>query len=348
MARELVPHFEHRLFLTATPHDGYTSSFTAMLELLDPLRFARGPEVNRDQVQEVMIRRTKDSVKDELGNRQFAERRVEALPEIRLSGREERLFELLDLYTESRMERSSSDEKLPIKFALTLLKKRLLSSPLAFHRSLQTHISHIEESVDEHERDIRLVERLKDTLEEEQDDDEVKAQREDQAVAESSHFFSRVTAEERAWLAEMLDITEDLKSTIDAKARTFLDWLNRTLKTDGKWNQERAIVFTEYRDTLEYLSDLIDDEDRCMKLMGGMNLTEREEVKEAFQNPPFENPVRILFGTDAASEGLNLQRHCRQLLHYEIPWNPNKMEQRNGRIDRHGQRADEVFCHHFV
>ncbi len=349
MARDLVSHFEHRLFLTATPHDGYTNSFSAMLELLDPLRFTRGPEVDREQVQNVMIRRTKDSVKDELGNRQFAERRVDALPKIHLADNEARLFDLLDRYTESRMERADREDEFPIKFALTLLKKRLLSSPLAFHRSLRTHIRHIEGTGDAQEGDIRLVKRLKGELEEEQDDDEIKAQREDQAVAESTHFFSRLTEDERQWLTEMLEITDDLKSETDSKAQVFLNWLNGQLKDDdGEWNDERAIVFTEYRDTLEYLSSLIEDDDRYMTLTGGMNLSDREEVKEAFQAPPSENPVRVLFGTDAASEGLNLQRYCCNLLHYEIPWNPNKMEQRNGRIDRHGQTAEAVFCNHFV
>ncbi|MBN1947328.1 MAG: SWF/SNF helicase family protein, partial [Bradymonadales bacterium] len=75
---------------------------------------------------------------------------------------------------------------------------------------------------------------------------------------------------------------------------------------------------------------------------------DRERIKAAFRAPPDENPVRILVATDAASEGLNLQDHCRYLIHWEIPWNPNKMEQRNGRVDRHGQKAQDVFCHHFV
>lgn len=85
-----------------------------------------------------------------------------------------------------------------------------------------------------------------------------------------------------------------------------------------------------------------------MMLFGGMPPDERERIKAAFQAGPKESPVRILLATDAASEGVNLQRHCSKLIHYEIPWNPTRMEQRNGRIDRHGQKADEVHIHHFV
>ena len=85
-----------------------------------------------------------------------------------------------------------------------------------------------------------------------------------------------------------------------------------------------------------------------MMLYGGMNTEERERVKAAFQAGPGISRVRILLATDAASEGLDLQNHCANLIHYEIPWNPNRMEQRNGRIDRHGQRANPVMIYHFV
>ena len=79
-----------------------------------------------------------------------------------------------------------------------------------------------------------------------------------------------------------------------------------------------------------------------MTLYGGMDTDERERVKAAFQSDPKDSPVRILLATDAASEGIDLQNHCSRLIHFEIPWNPNRMEQRNGRIDRHGQKAKEV------
>ena len=82
--------------------------------------------------------------------------------------------------------------------------------------------------------------------------------------------------------------------------------------------------------------------------MAGMRTEDREAIKAAFQADPRESEVRILLATDAASEGIDLQNHCARLIHYEIPWNPNRLEQRNGRIDRHGQRASEVNIYHFV
>jgi superfamily II DNA/RNA helicase len=82
-----------------------------------------------------------------------------------------------------------------------------------------------------------------------------------------------------------------------------------------------------------------------MTLYGGMVTDDREKIKAAFQANPTDSPVRILLATDAASEGIDLQNHCHRLIHIEIPWNPNRMEQRNGRIDRHGQTKDVLICH---
>ena len=120
----------------------------------------------------------------------------------------------------------------------------------------------------------------------------------------------------------------------------------------GFRDDERLIVFTEYKTTLDYLATRLRmryREDRVLTLFGvggpgGMGATERDSVKAAFNDPDAE--VRILVATDAASEGLNLHRTARYLLHYDCPWNPSRLEQRNGRLDRYGQARD-VTIHHF-
>jgi len=122
---------------------------------------------------------------------------------------------------------------------------------------------------------------------------------------------------------------------------------------NGRWNQERVIIFAEYRDTQKWLHDHLatrgfKEGDRLELLYGAQDTDDRERVKAAFQYDPKDSPVRILLATDAASEGIDLQRHCHRLIHYQIPWNPNRLEQRNGRIDRHRQRAPEVKVYHFV
>lgn len=120
--------------------------------------------------------------------------------------------------------------------------------------------------------------------------------------------------------------------------------------TNRKSCNERVILFTEYRATQNWLKEVLAQhgftkDDRLLTMYGGMDLEEREDVKAAFQSGPNESNVRILLATDAAAEGLNLQNHCYRLIHYEIPWNPNRLEQRNGRIDRHGQKG---FLHPMV
>ena len=138
MVRDIMPHFEHRLFLTATPHNGYTESFTAMLEMLDPLRFSRGPDVNQAQLSKVMVRRIKDDMVDALGQRRFPVRRVDAL-DVLISEKEADLFDTLDQYAGLRLGRLSVRDKLPVQFSITLLKKRLLSSVFAFKNSIDVH-----------------------------------------------------------------------------------------------------------------------------------------------------------------------------------------------------------------
>jgi ERCC4-related helicase len=347
MMRSIADHFEHRLFLTATPHNGYTESFTALLEMLDPLRFSRGSTVDQDQVRLVMVRRLKDTIKDPLGQRKFAERNVEAL-ELRLAAHEAEMHDLLNEYTTSRLERVEWARSLPVRFALTMLKKRLLSSPLAFANSLKTHLTNLG-AVTDAEPDAALVERMAERVNEDWADDVEKSLREDDALIESSRFFTELVPEERDLLTRLADLADP--ETIDSKAQELIDWIEAYLREDGTWTNERLIIFTEYKDTLDYLYGILGErysEDRLLTLIGGMNLADREIIKAAFQAHPDAHPVRILVATDAASEGLNLQNYCRNLIHYEIPWNPNRMEQRNGRIDRHGQPAKVVNVYHFV
>ena len=131
-----------------------------------------------------------------------------------------------------------------------------------------------------------------------------------------------------------------------------MDWLKANLKDARNWTNERAILFTEYRATQQWMQEILVAQGfggkRLKLIYGGMDQNEREAVKAAFQAHPSESPVRILLATDAASEGIDLQNHCHLLVHLEIPYNPNVLEQRNGRIDRHGQRASEVVIWHPV
>ncbi len=124
----------------------------------------------------------------------------------------------------------------------------------------------------------------------------------------------------------------------------------------AEWNGERLLIFTEYADTKDWLErrvrELIAGSDqteaRIATFHGGIGDEKREAIKRSFNSPPDTDPLRILIATDAAREGVNLQNHCKRLVHFDVPWNPGRMEQRNGRIDRTLQRSPQVYCHYFV
>jgi len=348
LLRQITPHFEHRLFLTATPHNGYTESFTALLELLDPMRFVRGPKVNPEQAKLVMVRRLKRDLTPEVSNRTFPRRNIKSL-EVALSPKERELFDCLEAYVEKRLARPFKDkvQRNALRFALTILKKRLLSSYAAFRNSLEVHLEHVtkpEDKASEKATSAFVFGQLERRLAEDIADDFEKQALEIEALKEGSLLLGKISSEEADLLEHMWNLVSS-SGFPDSKLEALFSL------ADALITHHRLIIFTEYKDTLDYLYEKLSapyGEEKVLTLYGGMNLSEREKIKEAFQAPPSEHPVRILVATDAAAEGINLQNHCHHLLHYEIPWNPNRLEQRNGRIDRHGQEAEEVKIFHFV
>ncbi len=357
--RRIAPHFEHKLFLSATPHNGYVNSFTALLEVLDGQRFARGVPPRREQLGAVMVRRLKTELPPNWdGTPRFPRRQLEALP-VAYTPSERTAFALLRAYGDSRLKTeapASEGERIATEFVLKLLKKRLFSSPAAFAATLARH----RVSLDEARPRTRgaspaphLLQRQLDRAEEDFGDEAAFDEATGDALAASARLFRAPTAAETRMLDELGVWAEAAERHPDSKAQALLAWLTRELRPSGDWGDARAIIFTEYRDTQKWLLDLLAAAGltaggRVLLLYGGMSTEERERIKAAFQAHPTLDPVRILLATDAASEGIDLQNHCARLVHYEIPWNPNRMEQRNGRIDRHGQRASVVQVCHFV
>ena len=347
--RSLVPHFEHKLFLSATPHNGYRESFAALLELLDSQRFARAVTPDRAQLEAVMIRRMKSELKLRWdGSRRFAERIVQHL-EVAYTKEERQAHGDLQAYSALRLKHAASDgERMAAEFVLKLLKKRLFSSPAAFGTTLEKHVATVggKKNSNVAARDIQ------DFSDDYADDEEYETET-GEIVSAVSQSLSPLHGEEDRLLKQLSGYAHKSSQRPDSKAQTLIDWLDKTLRPNGKWNEQRAIIFTEYRATQKWLFDLLArqgfaEQGRLEMIYGGMPNDQREPIKAAFQAQPKESAVRILLATDAASEGVNLQNHCSRLIHFEIPWNPNRMEQRNGRVDRHGQKADEVNIFHFV
>ena len=358
--RALAPHFEHKLFLTATPHNGYPESFTALLELLDNQRFARGVMPDQAQLGAVMVRRLKAELPPRWdGSPRFPGRTLYPI-EVDYSAEERQAHAWLRKYAQLRQQHvADAQERYAGEFVLKLLKKRLFSSPAAFASTLAQHehtlaATRRREAQPAQRPGLSVLRQQVDRVEEDYADDQAYEESAADAVDAATRLFRALTPDERELLAQMQQWAEKASARPDSKTAELLAWLERELRPGGEWSPsgERVIIFTEYRATQNWLQTMLSSrgftgQGRLMTLYGGMDDKLREQVKAAFQASPEVSPVRILLATDAASEGIDLQNHCHRLIHFEIPWNPNRMEQRNGRVDRHGQRH-AVQIYHFV
>ena len=392
--RDLGSRFEHRLFLSATPHNGHSNSFSTLLELLDPTRFTRGVKVRGTKaLEDVMVRRLKEDIRAIQGGfpqREVVRVEVSDLPS---DAPELVLSRLLDKYRTAREERFA-DESTRTQASAGLLvvglQQRLLSSIEAFARSLETHRKTVERQwaqVDasaEQELTEAQAEQLllhapsSDDEETRQTDDDVdELDREAfevvtdavEAVAKRTAATTAQRERERSLLDQMAGIANKTRHQLDGKDRALIEWIREHMCPDlpeygkavkglaAQWNERRVLIFTESREgTKRHLVEILgqaiahtEDADERIAVITGMTSGEaRKEIQRRFNTDPAEDPLRILIATDAAREGLNFQAHCADLFHFDLPWNPGRIEQRNGRIDRKLQPADSVRCHYFV
>lgn len=354
LIKMLSPHFQHKLFLTATPHNGYTESFTSLLELLDDQRFSKNILPDERQLAQVMVRRLKTDLVDKDGKPLYPRRNLQALP-IPYTTEERAIHRTLNRYCESRERTCHGTSSTGTKFVNGLLKKRLFSSLAAFASTLEKHVETLTSDRPKEKANPladRILRKAILMAEEDYADDSKFEEAQGEAVEVATKRCAPLTDEERTLLQGMRSWAQRERHRTDSKARTIIEWVENNLKTDGEWNHRRVILFTEYRTTHQWLYEILSTQgyggDRLDILHGGMDQEEREKVKAAFQTNPRDAAVRILLATDAASEGIDLQNYCNCLIHLEIPYNPNVMEQRNGRVDRHGQKEKEVLIWHPV
>ncbi len=354
----LAPRFEHRLFLTATPHNGHSNSFTKLLEILDPQRFTAGVDVRPDDIAPIMVRRLKSDLK-RFGE-SFPTRRVEAIvidglpadaPELVLANK----LAAYDALIAERTRILPSAAVARSRLVVIGLQQRLLSSIAAFMRTLEKHRDRLEQRLSE----MPVVEPTASPLEpvelEDEPEDEVEA--EAQITKEEDEAAEAIDAGigDKAFVDEMLEIARRHANRPDARIVALAAWIREHMATGGQWTDRRLLLFTEYEDTrrwlerrlLEALHDL-DPEDRIACFTGATSTDRREELKRRFNADPATDPLRVLICTDAAREGINLQARCHDLIHIDLPWNPARLEQRNGRIDRKLQPSPEVWCRYFV
>jgi superfamily II DNA/RNA helicase len=255
-----------------------------------------------------------------------------------------------------------------LQFLEVPLQKRLLSSIEAFARTLKVHRNSVETKQAQRRQslvassaplDLLLggVDRDSDLAELSEDE---LLQLEDVQTLSALRQTIAADQDDLDLLELMGEIATAHRHRPDPRIELLAAWMERHLcpglnQGAPVWRPTRLLIFTDYVDTKRYLEEqlrsLLGDGEanrRIACFTGGMSEDNRERLKSQFNADPEDEPLRILIATDAAREGVNLQNHCQHLIHFDIPWNPSKLEQRNGRIDRKLQRAPLVWCHYFV
>lgn len=360
VVRRLADHAEHRLFMSATPHNGYLESWTALLAMLDPQRFARGVIPDPAALKQILVRRLKTEITNADGSLRYPAREAKDIT-VTYPPAELELQALLAEYTRARTAKVASERTAPKKAGVDLLglllKKRYFSSPAAFSStilSLRENALRIDFAWPQDDITIDISFGLDENrqliFEGDFADDDAADEAEQIALAKAQQAAGESGAQESELLEELCSWAEQHGHETDAKAVALLDFLRDTCRLDGTWNDERVVIFTEYRDTQRWLLDLFEkhglaEQGRVALLYGGMDHDERADVMRSFQRDPGQHKLRIILATDTASEGVDLQNYCHRLVNYDLPFNPNRLEQRAGRIDRYGQTKVPLVYH---
>jgi len=355
----------HFLLMTATPHNGKEEDFQLFMALLDGDRFEGRPHdaVHTTDCSDMMRRLVKEQLRKFDGTPLFPERKAYTVG-FELSDAEARLYKDVTEYVREEFNRAeqleSNGRKGTVGFALTVLQRRLASSPEAIYQSLRRR----RERLESHHREAKILERGgKSVLLE-----KLKARQLSIDELEDMESGEEQSAEEREAIEEAVldDATaartiEELEIEIEILKRLEKSALDvRNSSVDKKWDElskllqdqpemfdaagyrRKLIIFTEHRDTLTYLKEkigtLLGRPESIVTIVGGMGRDQRRAAEESFRQ---DKGVHILLATDAAGEGINLQR-AHLMTNYDLPWNPNRLEQRFGRIHRIGQTE---VCH---
>lgn len=353
MAEELGKHTRNLLMMTATPHSGKEEQFQLFMALLDSDRFegVAREGTRKVDVSDMMRRLVKEELLTFDGTRLFPER-FSYTVKYDLTKAEKELYKAVTEYVREEMNRNDASEgdkrkKVVVGFALTTLQRRLASSPAAIHRSLERRKKRLEAELAE----ARLMSSAPtmnadfDVPDDEDDlDDLTDAEREaleDKAIEEAS---TARTPEELETEISVLDrlLIKSLKvktSPTYAKWDALRDTLDEVEEMrDSTGARRKVIIFTEHKDTLDdlvaRLTNHLGRDDAVITIHGGTKREDRKKAKETFEQDP---KCVFLVATDAAGEGVNLHKNAHLLINYDLPWNPNRIEQRFGRVHRIGQ-----------
>jgi superfamily II DNA or RNA helicase len=370
MGKRVGNHARNLLLMTATPHNGKEEDFQLYMALLDEDRFAghQRDAVHRSDPTDLMRRLVKEDLYTFQGTKLFPERKSYTA-EYELSDAEKVLYERVTDYVRDEMNRADRNanqqgggkKRVNVGFALMTLQRRLASSPFAIHRSIERRRERLESRLKEErlllegrsaESRLQLDGKYQpgaisdddiDELYEEDTAGEIEGTEE----AFTDNATSAQTLAELEFEIETLRDLEQLSKNVvdqrtDAKWQELDRILDDPLMKQANGARRKLVLFTEFKDTLTNLAIKIRDRlgrpEAVVEIHGGVARDRRRQTVHAFMNDP---EVVVLLANDAAGEGVNLQR-AHLMVNYDLPWNPNRLEQRFGRIHRIGQKD---VCH---
>jgi superfamily II DNA or RNA helicase/DNA-binding XRE family transcriptional regulator len=367
-AWQLPWHAHHLLLLTATPHMGKDYPYYALWRLLEPEllttpeAFDQFPFEHRKQY---FIRRIKEEMIKLTGEPLYPRRIADTLAYELTQGdvSEQRLYDETTAYLRHVYNKAKLLNQSAARLAMGVFQRRLASSTYAVLRSFERRIDKLSAVIDDVQAGRITMEQLltlqrritedDDVLDTKTADDEsTENGREENEVAEDKLLQGVIAISLADLVAERQQVEQlrDLAQRVhDAGHESKFDAL-RTVVADPKFAAEKLIVFTEHRDTLDFLVRRLGGmgyTGQIAMIHGGMHYTERQEQVERFRKPGSEGGARFMICTDAATEGINLQ-FCWIMINYDVPWNPARLEQRMGRIHRYGQKHDPVIILNLV
>ena len=327
MVERVAENSDSLLLLSATPHDGKGEAFRSLVEYIDPFLVAEDQDLSKDAVDRVMIRRGKQTLYDDDGERIFPDREVNTVP-IEMTHDERQFYRAVTDYVQNVYNRSEKLNEPAVGFAMALMQKRLVSSIGAIKATLSRRLGDL---VDDQSSSTTLSEATSAYLDGADLDEADTEQAEEELAALTVTESDAQLEAEIETLRDLVSLAEGI--SVDSKAQKVRRYIQQLLEEQP---DEKLLLFTEYRDTLEYLLELVKDEpwaDEVLVIDGRVDKEERGRIEDEFNH----GQSRLLFATDAASEGIDLQHSCHIMVNYELPWNPNRLEQRIGRLHRYGQ-----------
>lgn len=344
----------HLLLMTATPHNGKEEDFQLFLSLLDSDRFYGKPReaAHKVDTSDLMRRMVKEELVKFDNTPLFPERKAYTA-NYKLSDAEAKLYETVTNYVRTEMGKADQlggSRKGSVGFALTTLQRRLASSPEAIYQSLRRRKDRLSERLRAEKLGNRGKLLLAETVDDVPDDDDDLNADEQETLEEKlvdQATAAKTIVELEAEILILADLEKQAKDVVVSGMDRKWDELSKILQNNPEMHDaggrlHKIIIFSEHRDTLNYLhakiAGVLGSAQSIITIHGGTNKDERKKAQALFRSDP---DTRVLIATDAAGEGVNLQ--CAHLMvNYDLPWNPNRLEQRFGRIHRIGQTE---VCH---